>query len=966
MADFGISAAATVVAKAVLTELAKPSARAAAERVRAALGKASADVALKEASAAALARFAKAHPEAAKSFFDEHFLRTRAAPLLVRMLEPTTPPTAVELTAAWNQQFFRGSGQPSPKIEAAAADFLDAFGRSLREHRHLQDVFNARAFDAISSAVSATAELAAKTEEHLAAIRGVLSTPDSQAPAAGQLTRAARPDPEDLARRVRDLDWRQLGVRPARRGAAEGWSVKVQRAVDRKIETGLRRAVTTPVDHDALRFLVVIGRPGVGKTRALFDAAQLVCPGAFAHVPPDPASLAAALDSRVWVTWEREMQTPLLIWLDDIERFIAPDETGLTPPRLHTLRAASRPIVIVATLGAKAPRRASDDDNALTEAQSHEHVSLLDDVLAQCTAQIAVPVRGVQSSVLAESVEVGRYSNDDADEIREHGIGPFSLGLDRLERKLEGGQGQSRAALAGRAVAVASLTWTAAGVPTPLDEARLRQLARFYFPGRLTPDAFDAGLDWSLEPVIGDLALVSRRDDGYVGTTLLSHTIRASADARDWSAVLRIATGTEAGWIAQAARGHPELTRALLEFADDNESLTGVEWFGFHVAMGYVWRAVGARDRAAESWAVGMEHGCACSAFAIADERLRDDDVAGAGLALERALEAGHYTVCLPLADCYMRLHQPAFAAEVLALGANNGDAECAYGLGSIYRDQLLLPAAAMDAFRRALSLRYVEAWMPLATLCERRGDFVGMAQACDAGSRLGDGLAAAILGQIRAEELGDVAGAISAYERALELGETHVMFRLATLYRDRDDADDRRKAQELYAAGRDRGSGRCAHFLAHLQAADEAVETGLREALELGDATAAVCLATLLDDRGDRDGARTALRTGAEMGHADAAARLADELEAISDVDGARWAWERLLDLDDGQVAVDVGRKLLARGEVELAEELLLHADELGVPAAAHELADLWTQQGRTELGEEAKRRADMLHSAI
>ncbi len=49
-------------------------------------------------------RFAEAHPEAVKLFFDEYFLRRNAAPLLARYIDGQTPPTPAQIANVWDRQ----------------------------------------------------------------------------------------------------------------------------------------------------------------------------------------------------------------------------------------------------------------------------------------------------------------------------------------------------------------------------------------------------------------------------------------------------------------------------------------------------------------------------------------------------------------------------------------------------------------------------------------------------------------------------------------------------------------------------------------------------------------------------------------------------------------------------------------------------------------------------------------------
>jgi hypothetical protein len=315
--------------------------------------------------------------------------------------------------------------------------------------------------------------------------------------------------------RFRELDWRDLGVRRAGRACDDhGWTTKLRRPVDDKLEAYLRRSTAPPITSgDALRFIVLAGEPGSGKTRALRDAVMAVCPDAPVLLGDSraPAKFAALLSGRETSSELYLGEGPLIIWLDDLEWFIPPDESGLTLKHFVELRAWPRRVVVLATARGTAADLAAEPRLRSQSDSLGASRSLLDLVLAERFAEIAVRHRGLSSAVLDEAVAQGSYAASDASAIRAHGIGRYVLGHDLLVRRLDTGR-QSGAASrhhSGRAVADAALMWSACGIGSSLDRVRLRRLWEQRYEGEPTEDDFVSGLAWAEEPVLGELGALT-------------------------------------------------------------------------------------------------------------------------------------------------------------------------------------------------------------------------------------------------------------------------------------------------------------------------------------------------------------------------------------------------------------------------------------------------------------------------
>jgi len=770
--------------------------------------------------------------------------------------------------------------------------------------------------------------------------------------------------------RFRELDWRDLGVRRAGRACDEhGWTTKLRRPVDDKLEAYLRRSTAPPITSgDALRFIVLVGEPGSGKTRALRDAVMAVCPDAPVLLGDSrgPARFAALLSAPDTSLELYRGEGPLIIWLDDLEWFVPPDESGLTLRHLVELRAWPRRVVVLATArgtGADlaAERRRKSQSNSPAASRS-----LLDLVLAERLAEIAVRHRGLSSAVLDEAIAQGAYAASDASAIRSHGIGPYVLGSDLLVRKLDTAR-QSGAVSrhrSGRAVVDAALTWSACGIGGSLDRARLRQLWEERYQGEPTEDDFVNGLAWAEEPVLGQLALLQRDEDGYRGVDLMVGARRQSLIKQECLTILTIATPQEATWVPYSARGHRILIDALQEFSKSPNDIDEAGWFPFHVAMGHIWSSLGDKDRAAAAWEVGIKCNCMCAVAAVTHERLDDGDFEGATELLRKALDAGDGFVAPALAVIWLALGRRDDAVDALRCGAQAGNARSAERLAWHLLVVSRLPSEAEKAFDRALDLGWGDAWQMLSSARAGRGDYAGAVEACAKAARLGDGVAVLVQARYLSENLDDPERALRILQPECDRENPLALLQAGAIaQRLQGQASD--EAAEYYRRAVRLGNASSAHHLGHLLATrselDEA-DDALGLAFEMGDASAALCQAKHRFRRGDMQGALAAAQAGGRAGHGLSMTWAAEHLHRIGDADGAQVLWANVLASDDGLANLDAGLNHLEREDTVRAEIAFLRADEVGQPGAADALEWMWKRLGQHDLASEAALRARAL----
>jgi tetratricopeptide (TPR) repeat protein len=148
---------ALVLAKAIASEVGKRAGRGLGARVTAALGRDPGRQALERALRRALVGFSAEHAQWTSSFFDAHFLETRAAPLIARMITTGDPPTANELATAWREQFGPGTSGID-EIEPAAAAFVRILRKELRAEDEFRPMLDSHSLDTIAEAIVVIAE----------------------------------------------------------------------------------------------------------------------------------------------------------------------------------------------------------------------------------------------------------------------------------------------------------------------------------------------------------------------------------------------------------------------------------------------------------------------------------------------------------------------------------------------------------------------------------------------------------------------------------------------------------------------------------------------------------------------------------------------------------------------------------------------------------------------------------------
>jgi tetratricopeptide (TPR) repeat protein len=258
---------------------------------------------------------------------------------------------------------------------------------------------------------------------------------------------------------------------------------EVWRYVQRDFDQDLREAIAAALSGTGPRLVILSGETKSGKTRSAF---QLLSGeelnDAWLVVPSDGASverlLCAGVLPKGWA--------PLVVWLDDLERYASVDSGGLHEGVLRNLEC-DRPVVLLATVGGRGSG-SSDRASSLVEP-----IDQLRD-LGTC---IDVPIKLTPSELGRAELCYGRPLIEDIEQV---GLGRRMVAMSKLREELKYSHEDCPE---GFAIVRAMIDWRRAGAQRPLSADRLQLLYQHYLPDGLDPDQaiFASGLKWACKPL---------------------------------------------------------------------------------------------------------------------------------------------------------------------------------------------------------------------------------------------------------------------------------------------------------------------------------------------------------------------------------------------------------------------------------------------------------------------------------
>jgi tetratricopeptide (TPR) repeat protein len=655
--------------------------------------------------------------------------------------------------------------------------------------------------------------------------------------------------------------------------------------IERDLEDELAAAITTALTGAGPRLVMLCGETRAGKTRAALQALRVpALEGAWLVEPRDGACVAKLLcPGALPASWR-----PLVVWLDDIERYASADASGLHASALRDLRV-DRPIVLLATEGGRG-QNLYENDSALAEP-----VEQLRNIANTIKVDVKLSPAELERTKLA-------YGEEFARESERVGLGRRMVAVGEIRRKLLTGKhaNTSEQCREGQAVLGAAIDWRRAGAQSPITTEQLEALYVHRLPDDLdpSPTLFQSGLDWARRVLpntkISLLPRTPRNPDCFE-----PHDLAVQVASQEWPKL----TGQELGDISNYASASDCFQMANVAYRDQN--------------MAAAEHLISLAERSPDDTLAGS---AAHNLAALLYELGRLDE---AEAAWRRAEERGHINAAGNLGILF---HQQDRLDEAEAAyrraDERDGGAHAAYNLGVLLKEQGRLDEAEA-AWRRADEHDHEDAANDLGILLKEQGRLDEAEAAWHRADEHGNMNAAYNLGILlnergrldeaeamlrRADERGNGAAANSlgiilyeqgrldeaevAWHRADEHGNMNAAYNLGVLLKERGLLDE---AEAAFCRADERGHIDAANNLGVLlkeQGRLDEAEAAWHRADEHGDQDAAYNLGILLYEQGRLDEAEAAWRRADERGNVDAAHNLGvllekqgrlDEAEAVS-----------------------------------------------------------------------------------
>jgi TPR repeat protein len=657
-----------------------------------------------------------------------------------------------------------------------------------------------------------------------------------------------------------------------------------KRRADPYVTRDLDEGVGQALQQDL--FVLVVGHSKAGKTRTAYEAAITILPDAALLVPSTGMNALRQLADEPLVV---EEPRPLLIWLDDLNRYLPPvDRLDMQLLRRWSSRGGRT--VVLATL------RTEERERLRTQGGG-EPAKPIQQLLDAAT-ELWLPTR-LQPSERETAQALYPEENFSGNV----GIGErLVAGPELLRKYLDAGHPT------GWSLVQAAIDWyrVGLGLHRAITEQDLRPLAVLYLEDEwpavdLTQDEYITGLEWARRPVAGshgrigminrvkpamtdahyrfgyepfDYILAATDTAGpaerqvaeYAWAYALEHglpselvTVGKYASDRDEVEVARTA------WQQAANAGSADAANLLGESFENDDSVQAQQWFRRAAAMGNADAAV-------------------TLAYFLEDENRFDE----AEHYFRQGVDAGQIEATFNFARFLQDQGREEEAEHYYRLEVQNGvlSAFAAYNLGNMLYSQGQREAAE-KFYRFSAEKGFDLAAKPLAGLLLEAGRLDEAEHWFGVALDNGQIEAAVGLGGLRAEQ-GHMDEAESYFRQAVDAGDMHGALFLALLLDELNRSDE---AEQYYLMALEAGYSEAANGLGILRAeqghADEA-ESYFRQAVDAGDMNGARNLGILLEDQNRPNEAEQYYRMAADSGDAKAAHSLNRLLNATIQPDTA------------------------------------------------------------------------------
>jgi uncharacterized protein len=713
---------------------------------------------------------------------------------------------------------------------------------------------------------------------------------------------------------VRDWDPVAAGAHPARPGPED---VGVPPYVPRDVDSVLRSQIAAANEHGG--FVLVLGHSAAGKTRAAFEAVQVVLPGHRVAAPVSGADLAAILQTVTRVADQ------CLLWLDDLEFFLGPG--ALDQNVLAAFTRLRVPVVATMRMG---PFSAF---NPVARESQRGAASTSTRQIARIGARVLEMAHHIEVSRLWSDDEIHR-ARDCADERivdavgrhRVHGVAEYlAAGPAIWSELLRAGDvdGQPR----GAALVAAAIDLARTGLEGPFPQEMIVDLHEHYLRERggslLRPEPLGEAWEWATRKRFGVTSpilpvaenrwrvfdyLVDRTEQlsspRVVPDFIWRRTLDAATDAEMMNVAVRAA---EAGTTASFEVAET-IWRVLIDINDrDVEAMAAYN-------LGVLCVDNNRAEEAREFFIRAAENGEPTAAFNLSIISEQNGDVEEARDWNQKAVDMGY---------------APAF-----------------FRLGFDLEQQGRVDEAA-QWYRQAAEAGYYRAATNLGNILSVKGNTDEAKLWFDRADAAGDHIATFNIGLLH-HEAGRLDEAEHWYRLAIERGSVEAAFNLGTL---RKDVGDRAEAENLYRDAADRGYVQASLTLARLLAAAgeaEAAESWYTHGAEAGHIPSIRLLSAMLYESGRLEEAEVWLKRAVDKGSREAAGALG---QLLAELDRAEEAVPYLTTAaEDGDLesAYNLGTICVARGDLAQAQRWYRQAADGGDSEAAANLADVLFQEGR------------------
>ena len=527
------------------------------------------------------------------------------------------------------------------------------------------------------------------------------------------------------------------------------------------------------------RVVLLVGHSMAGKTRLAAQVVQHRFPDAPLLVPESGRALRELVGEGLDVAG-------VVVWLDDLERFLGAD--GLTIGLLNRLTSGNA--IVVATIRSEARETY----------RPHDKLRPPEWEVLEGFTQIDLQRRNTNTEL--DRIRAAVTDQDVLAEVQHYGLAEYlgagPLAVDQFEH------GETTEPL-GYALVRAAVDWRRSGLSRPIPKPVLASptLVAAYLVDRpeepRTEEALDQGLEWATEEINETVALLGRRFPDPTDATveafeafdyLVDHLIETGAAIPEqlWQLSLEEAQPTEWNDLGYAASQSTNLSVAELAFRRAAEAGQSDAIFN----LGVLLQQQGQLDGAETWYRRAAEAGESDAMFSLGLLLEQRGDLSEAETWYRRAAEAGESGAMNNLGLLLQRRGQLVEAETWWRRAADTADTAASWAMTNlgVLLEQRGDLSEAETWWQRAADTGHSEAMVNLGVLLEQRGDLSEAETWWRRAADTGHSRAMFSLGRLL-EQRGELGEAETWYRQAIEAGQSRAMVSLWLLLAQRGDLSE-------------------------------------------------------------------------------------------------------------------------------------------------------------------------------